>query len=469
MISGTHIKSYFSQPRLTINALLLLIFSGMWFRDLLYWFPKDAIGTSLNYWAYTDWLIDYTEGFIRRGLGGQIIRHVPAWLPPLEFVTMLSWVLVLIVVFGYLRLLLRSIKSFHPLILFGMLFLPSLFIFYLHDHSGIARKEILGYVTVLLHLLVVEKSFPIGTEPEIRTGNLKQYVRWLLPITAILLPAIILVHEGNFLLFVPLHAMITLAVIRRKTGQSFVLAALWTGFYYLPAAIAFGAVYLSGTPSYWKVRDICGKWAAAGVLRENSCDLSPNKFDGSTLPGGFIPMVWSITKASEITRTIILMNWRSWIVILPVLGVSLWYLVRQVVYSSLRSQSSQLFEFHSALIYSGVFFRNYFAIPLLVSIPIYFSAFDYGRWFTVACINFAMLAVSVNLPLVEYLIRKRQNEEKVTAKNSPEHLDTPWVFYSVSIIICIFCLVLWLPHYCMLSCEIVQSPFDLFSRSLFAH
>jgi hypothetical protein len=466
---GKRLSSFFSQPRLLLNWLLLCIFSAAWIREVLYWLPKDAFGVGLNYWAYTDWLIDYSQGFIRRGLSGEIWRLVPAAIPPTEFVAVFSWILILAVAFGYLRLLARSLKVLNPLTLFGLLFLPSLFVFYLHDHNTIARKEILGYVTVLLHLFVVEKSFPLGGGPALPDGNVRRYVRGLLPVAAILLPAIILIHEGNFLLFVPLHAMLTLSVLRMNAKRGFARAALWTGLLYLPAALAFGAVYLSGTPSYSTLLGICEKWRAAGALRESSCHLPPDKLSGSTLPGALIPMEWPLGKAAYITRVVISMNWKAWALILPTLGIAVWYLVRQAVYSILRSRSPQPFSPRSAVRYSSLFFLMYFVIPLLLSLPVYVTAYDYGRWFAVTCINFALLAVSVNLPVREFALRRKGVAEDTAAAHSRGHADSPLVFYGASIVICILALVLWLPHYCLFACEIVRSPLQFFDLSFFAH
>jgi hypothetical protein len=469
MSFGTRVKSILSQPRLILNPLLLFAFSAAWIREFLYWLPADAFGTGLNYWAYTDWLIDYSQGFIRRGLSGEIWRLVPATVSPIAFVAVFSWILILNIAFGYVRLLARSWRTFHPLNLFGMLFLPSLFMFYLHDHDAIARKEILGYVTVLLHLLAVEKSFPLGDGSVLPEGNLRRYVRWLIPVAVILLPAIILVHEGNFLMFVPLHGMITLTVLRRMAPRGFTRAALWTCLLYLPAALAFGAVYLAGTPDYQTLLGICEKWAAAGALREGTCFLPPDKLSGSTLPGSFIPMQWSLARAAYITMAIISMNWRAWILILPMLGISLWYLVRQALYSNLRFRFPQSVFPPSARRYAGLFFGKYFLIPFLFSLPVYFTAYDYGRWFTVTCINFSMLAVSVNLPCWEFALRKKVAEEGYAADDSREHLDNRLVFYGALIIIGILALVLWLPHYCLFSCEIIRSPFQLFSHTNIAH
>ncbi len=237
MTLGTRVKSLLTQPQLLLNAFWLLVFCAACIREFLYWLPTDAFGTSLNYWAYTDWLIDYSQGFIRRGLSGEIWPLVPAAVSPLAFVAVFSWLLILVVAFGYVRLLARSWKTFHPLTLFGLLFLPSLFLFYLHDHDAIARKEILGYLTVLLHLLIVEKSFPLGDGSSLPDGNMRRYVGWMMPVAVLLLPAIILVHEGNFLLFVPLHGLITLTVLRMQAPRDWTRAAWGTGLLYLPAAL----------------------------------------------------------------------------------------------------------------------------------------------------------------------------------------------------------------------------------------
>jgi hypothetical protein len=468
MMLRTRIRSFLLHPRTIINSILLAIFSAALVREFLYWLPKDAFGERLNYWAYTDWLIDYSQGFIRRGLSGEIWRLVPASIPPEAFVAVFSWVLILAVAFGYIRLLARSRKAFHPLTLFGLLFLPSLFVFYLHDHNAIARKEILGYLTLLLHLLVVEKSFPLGDGSALPEGNLRRYVRGLLPVAVILLPAIILVHEGNFLLFVPLHGMITLTILRMHDPRGFTRAAVWTGLLYLPAALAFGAVYLSGTPSYQTLLAICEKSAAAGALREASCVLPPDKLSGSTLPGSFIPMSWSLAQAADITRMFISIRWQEWILILPTLGIMLWYLVRQAVYSILRARFPQSFSPQSAVRYSGLFFGKYFLVPLLLSLPVYFTAYDYGRWFTVACINFVLVAASVNLPFWEFALQKKRADEGSAAADSRDQADNRLLFYGVSIVICTLAVVLWLPHYCLFSCEIIRSPVDFFSHTFFA-
>ena len=151
--------------------------------------------------------------------------------------------------------------------------------------------------------------------------------------------------------------------------------------------------------------------------------------------------------------------------IMPTLGISLWYIARQTVYSILRSQYLQSLSPQAALRYSGL----YFLIPFLLSLPVYFTAYDYGRWFTVTCINFATLAVSANLPCLEFALRKQGTDERTTAAISQEHLDNPLVFYGVSIVICMLALVLWLPHYCLFSWNVINSPLLFFTHTFVAN
>ena len=81
---------------------------------------------------------------------------------------------------------------------------------------------------------------------------------------------------------------------------------------------------------------------------------------------------------------------------------------------------------------------------------------------------FRMLAVSVNVPCWEFALRKKGAYEESATADSQEHLDNRLIFYGASIIICVLALVLWLPHYCLFSCEIVRSPLEFFSHTFTA-
>jgi hypothetical protein len=179
-------------------------------------------------------------------------------------------------------------------------------------------------------------------------------------------------------------------------------------------------------------------------------------------------MAWSLKQATSTTLFFISTHWKEWILIFLTLGASLWCLARQTVYSILRSRSLQSFDRRPARQYSNLFFWKYFCVPLLLTLPIYFTAWDYGRWFTVTCINFAMLSVSMNLPCWEFAHQKKGDTEGSTVTDSQKYVDRRLVFYGVSIIICILSLTLWLPHYCLFSCEIIKGPLQFFSHTFIA-
>ena len=159
------------------------------------------------------------------------------------------------------------------------------------------------------------------------------------------------------------------------------------------------------------------------------------------------------------------MQWKAWLTILPTVGIMLWYLNRQTIYSILYSKFPKAFSARLARRYAGSFFVKYFLIPFLFMLPIFFSAYDYGRWFTVACINYTMLAVSINLPVWEFSHHKNKFDDVVPAAETKTHLDHKLVFYGITIIICILAIMLMLPHYCIFNCDIIRSPLEFFSHT----
>ena len=56
------------------KAFLLGAFVLFTLVKLVYWLPRDLHGRGINEWIYTDWLIDYSAGFVRRGLSGEPVR-----------------------------------------------------------------------------------------------------------------------------------------------------------------------------------------------------------------------------------------------------------------------------------------------------------------------------------------------------------------------------------------------------------
>ncbi len=102
----------FSRPQIvfTTNLVAFGIFELFLIAKFIKVFPKD-LSQGIAFWTHTDLLIDYSSGFVRRGLSGELIDLVSNYIQPQIAVTILAWILFLSVVFGYVRLLSRSIKN----------------------------------------------------------------------------------------------------------------------------------------------------------------------------------------------------------------------------------------------------------------------------------------------------------------------------------------------------------------------
>ena len=121
MIKNVTTSSFYRRIPSILNWFSLALFLAFVIRRTLFWFSKDALGDRLNFWAFTDWLIDYSSGFTRRGLSGEFINLLSAAAPPRMIVAVLSWLIFLAVVLGYLRMLSSSVNVLNPFTMAGML------------------------------------------------------------------------------------------------------------------------------------------------------------------------------------------------------------------------------------------------------------------------------------------------------------------------------------------------------------
>lgn len=96
-------------------------------------------------WKTADWLINYQGGFVRRGLIGQTIFSLGRFGNPVYIATALQTGLFAAVVWQASRL-----PGARDRLGWMILLSPLLMLFYLYDHSGSMRKEMLGFLFLLL-------------------------------------------------------------------------------------------------------------------------------------------------------------------------------------------------------------------------------------------------------------------------------------------------------------------------------
>jgi hypothetical protein len=372
---------------------------------LVQWLPRDAFGDGLSIWAYSDWLIDYSAGFVRRGLSGELLNLTTSLATPRVTIGIFSWLVFAGVVVGYIRLCLRARRRLSPLLMAAMLFLPSLLPFYLFDHGAFGRKETIGFLFVIAHLWLLESRARRVIAGRDEVGFLNSYLRGLGLLAAVALPVHVLSHEVSFLMFMPVHVLITRTVLQRETNWSRrrrwgILAAA-----YAPAVLAFGVVSAWGRPDFGVAQAICRKWELAQALPAGASQISGGDPTWA-LPGALTALPWSLSQAASLTASLSLESLVAWFLLLALLGVCTAYFGARVARAQVAGPDGappaccpdRSFQKLSA---------KYFLLPVLISAPLYVVGWDLGRWFAVSCINFALVCLSRDLLCLEFGISPR--------------------------------------------------------------
>ncbi len=142
--------------------------SKVWKALLVVWFTFLYISTSyiimVQYvrgdpWSFADWLISYKEGFVRRGLTGELVFFISSHSPLNPGQVVVIIVLSLYFIFYLLSfILLKNEHDPFPYIL--LVFSPFIFSFQVNDSLALAagKKEILFFILLLTNVLAARKG-----------------------------------------------------------------------------------------------------------------------------------------------------------------------------------------------------------------------------------------------------------------------------------------------------------------------
>ena len=127
------------RPLIWLILALMVLFTGM---------KAYELSRSWDEWSVADWLVSYAAGFVRRGLGGELIL----------FTSAVSGVPANIVVFGVVFTLFGAVCALFAHLLRGRLITfwffvlclsPGFLLFSFYDPFAVGRKELLLYVAFL--------------------------------------------------------------------------------------------------------------------------------------------------------------------------------------------------------------------------------------------------------------------------------------------------------------------------------
>ena len=190
---------------------LLFITVSVFFLSKLYTSYEIILGDG---WAYNNLFINYSAGFVRRGLLGEFFLFVNETFdvrPLIFFTNILLIAYSLFIIFFYN--LLKKYSEYKFFITFIVLS-PVLILFYIYDLNVFLSKDIFINVIVLFHAFIINKGI-----------HVKNYRKFLYFILFPILTLSILNHE-NQVFFIPFHLLITCYFFSEKKGELFKLNIL---------------------------------------------------------------------------------------------------------------------------------------------------------------------------------------------------------------------------------------------------
>jgi hypothetical protein len=411
--------------------VLVLILLSFFLIDILF------VQRYLFFYVYEEWLINYSQGFIRRGLPGEVLiffsNHFG--LDPFKQIQSFSYLLLILFAATYLIRVRQSLRVLDLGSLIIILLLPSLLFFPLHDPSAIGRKEFLFFIGLFVHLFILDKAVKELTLQRIwQSGPITNIIidryccRLFIWYNLLSVPAA-LAHESIIFMSLPLNIMITLSLIGLRFPNNQLI--IRTLLIYLPTISTTLLCFLfRGDDSV--ALGICQSW------QENIAQYTTVNCDPDYLPAiesisktGTINISnnvpWSLQYVGLPVRYYIIENWKNnisnhnglillkWIFafllcFLILIVTSFRVLLRTIdklkaEYLDQNSSNVYLkhsFERKSAHLASG-FIVKYALVPYAFSFVMYFITQDWGRWFFVTSSSYAICFLHQHLVSLEVL------------------------------------------------------------------
>jgi hypothetical protein len=339
-------------------ATTLFLLLGSWLT--FYVEPNDS---KVN-WNTTEWLINYADGFVRRGFWGSILQNsgIPtsSMIEVLSFITFFIAMGVIVLsfrIFNKLKRLKNTIKNDFYLWILS----PSLIGFYFLN-SATMRKDLLFILCILIQLNAL-----------IKTNVPKSRIRKFSPLilTAFMSIILALSHEGiTLFLWLPFSFFISCLYLQSVTQS------LWRGFWltisaFSPAIVVILiSVYFHGDQHTSFL--ICESWKP---LLTRDCSSDYNNLSAISALG------WDVKYGMSIPRGIILS---------PLIIVWLALIIFWGMANLLLSMNYNTLKLENKLIL--------YWMLLTTSLPFYIIGEDFGRWFVLSSITFILLNAS--LPLI---------------------------------------------------------------------
>ena len=288
--------------------------------------------SSLNSWGASEWLISYSGGFVRRGLGGELIYNISSY-----FLISPSKIVVLFSFLSYLLLSAILIKVSKNIIPIYILFSPLILGMPIYSNFLI-RKDVFGVLCLLLTLLLIKEKLNIKT----------------IFLTNFLCIIAILNHEAFIFFGLPI-IILTLNLLNKNK----ILSIIGLIKIFPSLVISIFVVFFHGTPEISK--NILASWNVFISNNFIECCYLKKDFAIDSIGHG-------IEGPMGLAKTV-LGHWSVGILYVPLMWLLTWFV--------------SMIAIGQVGIHNTSIRKNFYLVAIAQTIfifPLFLLGWDFGRW-----------------------------------------------------------------------------------------
>ena len=367
-------------------------------------------------YVFKEWLINYSQGFVRRGLAGTFFLFLQKQynLDIYKVVKLFAYLTFLLFSSIYILKVRQSLKILNWESLIVVLFLPSLIMFPINDPNVIGRKEFFFFFGLFINIFLVEKTlraFNIETNPENSlkcpkslANAVNQYCYSLFIWYNFLSIPTTLIHEGIIFLALPLNMIIASSLISLGFSRNQVL--LRTLMIFSPTIlVSFLCVGFRGNDSI--ALGICQSWQEyshnyTSLWTDCNSNQLPEvlRFLGMSTKDA-IRENWDINVLRDQGLSFLKWIFTFLIITIVLMRASSHILIKSVEKLKRKIPEQDDFKYPSSVDIVTSFSFKYAFIPFICSFILYIIALDWGRWLFIISMTYTLCLLSPSLILVE--------------------------------------------------------------------
>ena len=389
----------FSQfHNLRIKTIILLVF--LISVGLLLWKKYQEVyeyplPNMTGNWNFSEWMINYTGGFVRRGLAGQILLKAHQ-LFEIDFVAtvIIFNIIIYLCILTYFSF--RAWKLSHKLWPFLFLILnPSLILFPILDGSPF-RKDLIPILITVIHVILIERVINQRKNVKLKSSFYSPIAFFLIGILTTILS---LLHETiSLTAFMPLNIFLSisyLVTVENILGQQLVRKV--TAIYFTGALAGIISVIMKG--DNYVAETICMSWQ--GIIPMINCNES--------IPLAIEALRWSFGQALMYSAHLI--NSGTFLLYILILILMMIFTIPAMANLYQQEESEKeltvvdnniqwqqalpiLTLLDSSVDQRKEFILHLYLFLLIFSIPLYILGWDWGRYFFIIAMQVGIIVLS---------------------------------------------------------------------------